>query len=154
MRFFLLSTAFLLQQQQRWRLVAGLQPPPPLAAPQQFDVLVYGATSGGVVAAVAASRHGYRVGLLVANGGGCGPSEAGANHIGGMSSSGLGKTDIGAAATGQCPCLEEMFRLRQYETPPLSRRCLTWCVPVGSPLVFNCMQKPGPFTGQHHLPVW
>ena len=67
-------------------------------AQQQFDVLVYGATSGGVVAGVAASRHGARVGLLVANGGGCGPSAAGSNHIGGMSSSGLGKTDIGAAA--------------------------------------------------------
>ena len=61
-----------------------------------FDVLVYGATSGGVVAAVAASRHDVRVGLLVANGGGCGPTDAGANHIGGMSTSGLGKTDIGA----------------------------------------------------------
>ena len=65
-----------------------------------FDVLVYGATSGGVTAAVAASRHGVRVALLVANGGGCGPSDAGANHIGGMSSSGLGKTDIGSAASG------------------------------------------------------
>jgi hypothetical protein len=72
-------------------------PPPPV----HFDVLVYGATSGGVTAAVAASRyHGVRVGMLVANGGGCGPSDAGANHIGGMSSSGLGKTDIGAAAKG------------------------------------------------------
>eukprot|EP01047_Picozoa_sp_COSAG01_P076437 COSAG01_NODE_13420_length_1588_cov_1.427132_2_plen_221_part_00 len=69
--------------------------------PVHFDVLVYGATSGGVTAAVAASRHrGVRVGMLVANGGGCGPSDAGANHIGGMSSSGLGKTDIGAAAKG------------------------------------------------------
>eukprot|EP01043_Picozoa_sp_COSAG02_P036368 COSAG02_NODE_2659_length_8310_cov_10.600901_2_plen_1084_part_00 len=66
----------------------------------QFDVLVYGSTSGGVTAAVAASRHGLKVGMLVANGGGCGPTEAGANHIGGMTTSGLGKTDIGAASQG------------------------------------------------------
>ena len=59
-----------------------------------FDVLVYSATSGGVAAAVAASRHGLKVGMLVANGGGCGPTDAGANHIGGMSSGGLGKTDL------------------------------------------------------------
>ena len=59
-----------------------------------FDVLVYGATSGGVAAAVAASRHGLKVGMLVANGGGCGPTDAGSNHIGGMSSGGLGKTDL------------------------------------------------------------
>ena len=66
----------------------------------EYDVLVYGATSGGVTAAVAASRHGLKVGMIVANGGGCGPTEAGANHIGGMTTSGLGKTDIGAASKG------------------------------------------------------
>ena len=56
-------------------LPVSSQPPP-----VHFDVLVYGATSGGVTAAVAASRHrGVRVGMLVANGGGCGPSDAGAN---------------------------------------------------------------------------
>ena len=54
------------------------------------DVLVYGATSGGVIAAVAAARHGAKVVLLTANGGGTG----GEDHIGGMSSSGLGHTDI------------------------------------------------------------
>jgi hypothetical protein len=58
-------------------------------SPANFDVLVYGATSGGVTAAVAAARHGSRVVLLTANGGGTG----GIDHIGGMSSSGLGHTD-------------------------------------------------------------
>jgi hypothetical protein len=70
------------------------------AQPATFDVLVYGATSGGIAAAVAASRRAnVTVGLVVANGGGCGPSDAGANHIGGMTTGGLGKTDIGAAAS-------------------------------------------------------
>eukprot|EP00038_Savillea_parva_P011236 m.196160 g.196160 ORF g.196160 m.196160 type:complete len:693 (-) comp19704_c0_seq1:6-2084(-) len=114
------------------------------SASLHFDVVVYGATSGGVIAALSASRHTQqrankvsmknkasdfnpnlnshtsnpnpsypnanpsnpnpkstplRVGLVVANGGGCGPSEAGANHVGGMTTGGLGKTDIGAAET-------------------------------------------------------
>lgn len=52
------------------------------------SVLVYGATSSGVIASVAAARAGCRVVLL----------EAGA-HVGGMSAAGLGATDVGVAAS-------------------------------------------------------
>jgi FAD dependent oxidoreductase len=48
------------------------------------DVCVYGGTSGGVTAAVAAARLGKSVSLISLN-----------NHLGGMSASGLGVTDIG-----------------------------------------------------------
>ncbi len=48
------------------------------------DVCVYGATSGGVAAAVQAARHGLNVVLLDPE-----------NHVGGMSSGGLGATDRG-----------------------------------------------------------
>jgi hypothetical protein len=48
------------------------------------DICVYGATSGGVVAAVAAARLGKNVVLVAYN-----------NHVGGMSSGGLGVTDHG-----------------------------------------------------------
>ena len=48
------------------------------------DLCIYGATSGGVAAAVQGVRHGLRVVLLDP-----------ANHIGGMSSGGLGATDRG-----------------------------------------------------------
>src|SRR3954463_5769070 len=48
------------------------------------DVLVYGATAGGVVAAVAAAREGKSV-LLIEPG----------MHIGGMFTGGLGATDTG-----------------------------------------------------------
>jgi hypothetical protein len=48
------------------------------------DICVYGATSGGVVAAVAAARLGKSVALVSLN-----------NHVGGMTASGLGVTDIG-----------------------------------------------------------
>jgi ribulose 1,5-bisphosphate synthetase/thiazole synthase len=54
------------------------------AAPRDFDVLVYGGTSGGVTAAVQAARMGKRVALI----------EPG-QHLGGLSSGGLGWTDMG-----------------------------------------------------------
>ena len=50
----------------------------------ESDICVYGGTSGGVSAAVAAARLGKSVALVVFN-----------NHVGGMSSGGLGVTDIG-----------------------------------------------------------
>lgn len=50
----------------------------------EVDVCVYGGTSGGVSAAVAAARLGKKVALVSLN-----------NHVGGMTASGLGVTDIG-----------------------------------------------------------
>src|SRR5690242_17502280 len=49
-----------------------------------FDVVVYGGTAGGVIAAVAAAREGLSVALL----------EPG-QHLGGMVSGGLSWTDVG-----------------------------------------------------------
>lgn len=59
-----------------------------LFAAQQFDLVVYGGTAGGVVTAVAAAREGASVALL----------EPG-RHLGGMTSGGLGKTDHGKKET-------------------------------------------------------
>ena len=59
----------------------------------QFDVVVYDATSGGVMAAVAAGRHGSKTALLCASWPACFPE--GGHIIGGMSGGGLGQTDIG-----------------------------------------------------------
>jgi hypothetical protein len=56
---------------------------PAIASPRTCDVLVYGGTAGGAVAAVAAAREGMDVVLL----------EPG-RHIGGMLSGGLGRTDM------------------------------------------------------------
>src|SRR5581483_11933761 len=50
---------------------------------RQFDVVVYEATPGGIGAAIAAARLGHTVALIESQG-----------HIGGMSTSGLGKSDI------------------------------------------------------------
>ncbi len=57
------------------------------AEPRQADVLVYGGTAGGVIAAVAAAREGKGVVVL----------EPG-KHVGGMVSGGLGATDFGNRA--------------------------------------------------------
>ncbi|MGH9327204.1 MAG: FAD-dependent oxidoreductase [Terriglobia bacterium] len=53
-----------------------------------YDVVVYGATAAGVIAAVAAARQGANVALL----------EPG-THLGGMISGGLGHSDVGRAET-------------------------------------------------------
>lgn len=50
----------------------------------EFDVVVYGGTSGGITAAVQVARMGKRVALIE-------PGE----HLGGLTSGGLGATDIG-----------------------------------------------------------
>ncbi|MEF3304095.1 FAD-dependent oxidoreductase [Paenibacillus sp. GYB003] len=52
-------------------------------AMNEYDVAVYGATPGGIGAAIAASRRGRRTVLLEPSG-----------HIGGLMTSGLGRTDI------------------------------------------------------------
>lgn len=51
---------------------------------QTTDVLIFGSTSGGVIAASAAAREGVSVMLVDPE-----------SHVGGMSSGGLGQTDIG-----------------------------------------------------------
>jgi len=53
-------------------------------AQQTVDICIYGATSGGVIAAYTAAKSGKSV-LLIEPG----------NHVGGLSSGGLGYTDIG-----------------------------------------------------------
>jgi hypothetical protein len=56
----------------------------PAFAAQKFDVVVYGGTAGGVIAAVSAAREGLKTALI----------EPG-HHLGGMVSGGLSDTDFG-----------------------------------------------------------
>jgi hypothetical protein len=65
-------------------LAAGLSGDPD---PGRFDVVVYGGTSAGVAAATQAARMGKSVVLIEAS-----------QHLGGLSSSGLGMTDSGNKA--------------------------------------------------------
>jgi hypothetical protein len=63
-------------------LLSGFRPGTP--PPEQVDICIYGATSAGVIAAYTAKKMGKSVMLI----------EPG-NHLGGMTSGGLGYTDIG-----------------------------------------------------------
>ena len=79
------------------------------AAERLFDVVIYGATAGGVIAAVAAAREGLRVALLDPG-----------RHIGGMTSGGLGRTDHGKKETiGGCS-LEFYGRVGKHYDEPIT----------------------------------
>src|SRR5579862_3480863 len=67
------------------------------------DVCVFGGTSGGVAAAVSAARLGKNVALVMVN-----------NHVGGMTSGGLGVTDVGNAASIGGISAEFYQRVGQY----------------------------------------
>ena len=78
-----------------------------IAAGQSYDVVVYGATASGVVAAVAAARQGARVAMV----------EPG-SHPGGMVSGGLGHSDTGRKETLGGISLEFFQRVgRHYGRP-------------------------------------
>ncbi|MDZ4859806.1 MAG: FAD-dependent oxidoreductase [Candidatus Hydrogenedentes bacterium] len=65
-------------------VMLGLSGAPAVAEEKSYDVVIYGGTSGGVAAAVQARRMG-RTALLIEPG----------QHLGGLTSGGLGATDIG-----------------------------------------------------------
>lgn len=68
-----------------------------------YDIVVYGATSGGVIAAVAAARKGKSVILIEPSG-----------HLGGLTTGGLGRTDIGIEGTIGGMSLEFYSQIREY----------------------------------------
>lgn len=78
-------------------------------ATQKFDVVVYGGTAGGVIAAVSAAREGLRTALLEPR-----------DQIGGMVSGGLGFTDfgkkevIGGYAIGFYRLVGQYYAMKRY----------------------------------------
>lgn len=83
--------------------------PAPLAAAdaRSYDVVVYGGTSGGVMAAVQVRRTGKSV-LLIEPG----------RHLGGLTSGGLGATDIGNKAAIGGLAREFYRRVKQHYADP------------------------------------
>ena len=73
------------------------------AATRTFDVVVYGGTAGGVIAAVSAAREGLRTALLEPTG-----------HVGGLVSSGLGYTDFGNKQVIGGLAYEFYYRVGRY----------------------------------------
>ncbi len=65
-------------------LIFSLAASSPAAEPQRADLIVYGGTSGGITAAIQAKRLGHSVILIEPT-----------RHLGGLTTGGLGATDIG-----------------------------------------------------------
>lgn len=82
-----------------WPLQAMAQRP----TPKQVDICVYGGTSLGVIAAYTAKKHGKSVLLIEPT-----------NHIGGMTTGGLGQTDIGNKYVIQGLALDFYRRVGAY----------------------------------------
>ncbi len=75
------------------------------AAPDAYDLVVYGGTAGGVITAVSAAREGLRVVLI----------EPG-THLGGMATGGLSRTDFGKKEVLGGYALEFYWRVgRKYD---------------------------------------
>jgi FAD dependent oxidoreductase len=92
-----------------WSLAAATTSPPRAGQTPRdvVDVVVYGGTAGGVIAAVAAAREGLRVTLVTPD-----------RHLGGMMSGGLGWTDYGRKEVIGGYSLEVFERIgRKYGRP-------------------------------------
>ena len=74
-----------------------------LPAAQTFDVVVYGGTPGGIAAAVSAAKYGHTVALIEYQ-----------RHLGGMSTSGLGKSDVETRAALGGLFREFVARVHKY----------------------------------------
>jgi FAD dependent oxidoreductase len=79
----------------------------PLASAAEYDIIVYGGTSGGVTAAIQAARMGKTVVLIE-------PTQ----HIGGLTSGGLGMTDSGNKAVIGGLSREFYRRLKKHYDQP------------------------------------
>ena len=100
----------------------------------ETDVCVYGGAPGGVTAAVQAARQGKRVALLVFN-----------NHLGGMSSSGLGATDLGSPDTSYIQGMSREFY--QRIGAKYGRRGVQWSFePHVAEAVFNDLVREAKVT--------
>ena len=93
--------------------VAGMAP----AAPAAYDLVVYGATAGGVMTAVYGARSGLKVALL----------EPG-KHVGGMVSGGLSHTDVGRREVIGGAALEFYWRAGLHYGLPQYLQDIAWYV--------------------------
>ncbi len=82
---------------------------PPAPSDPDYDVVIYGGTSAGVAAAIQVARMGQHVVLI----------EPG-RHIGGMTSGGLGATDIGNKAAIGGIAREFYRRIKKHYADPAS----------------------------------
>ena len=87
--------------------LALIASPSHAAVPNQYDLVIYGGTAGGITAAISAGREGASVCVLEPTG-----------HIGGMVTGGLGQTDLGVSDVIGGMAEEFYRRVKQrYDSP-------------------------------------
>lgn len=93
-------------------MAAGLALAGGLGAQQSYDLVVYGGTAGGVMTAISGARHGLKTVLLEPR-----------DHVGGMATGGLSRTDTGVREVIGGLALEFYYRvgdrydMRRYKNP-------------------------------------
>jgi hypothetical protein len=114
----------------------------PLAAqtPASYDVVVYGATAGGVITSVSAARSGLKVALLEPT-----------NHVGGMVSGGLSHTDVGRREVIGGTSLEFYWRAgRAYNLPQYLQDIAWYVEPKVAENIFRQMLREEKVTVLHN----
>ena len=102
-----------------------------LAESESFDLVVYGGTAGGVMTAVSGAREGLRVVLLEPR-----------DHLGGMVSGGLSRTDVGRREVIGGMALEFYWRAgRLYEMHRYLQDIAWLPEPKVAEAIFNGMVK-------------
>ena len=99
------------------------------SAPRAFDLVVYGGTAGGAIAAVSAARRGVKVALVEPR-----------RHIGGMVSGGLSRTDVGRREVIGGYALEFYRRAGNYYEMSRYLQDIAWLVePKAAENIFRQM---------------
>jgi hypothetical protein len=104
------------------------------AATHEYDLVVYGATAGGMATAVAGARHGLKTVLLEPR-----------QHVGGMATGGLSRTDTGVREVIGGLALEFYYRVgNEYEIRRFKNPVAWFYEPkVGERVMRNMLSEAG-----------
>ena len=112
-----------------------------LLAQQNYDLVVYGGTAGGVMTAIAGARHGLKTVLLEPR-----------RHVGGMATGGLQRTDTGTREVIGGLALEFYFRVGQrYEIQRYKNPFAWFYEPkVGEDVMLEMLKEAGVTLHYYH----
>src|ERR1041384_1015009 len=115
----------------RFAVALALALAPAAWAQNSYDLVVYGGTAGGAITAVSGARMGLKVALLEPR-----------QHIGGMVSGGLSRTDVGRREVIGGYALEFYWRAgRQYGLPQYLQDVAWYVEPKVAESIFRQMLR-------------